>query len=359
MFKRSRNQRKKAVKIGCCTLIYSLSSMFFASSTEFFAPQQFQTTYEKFLSKAVAGDTDAQNFIGYMNFYGEGAKLDYDQAHYWFRLAAESGHIKAQHNLGLFYARVLARIPERYFDPQKSNYWLAKAGSSSPLAKLPATTTNESIDYVVDGEPPEVGKGVYQRFCAGCHGYNGIATYSVAPSFAKGERLTSTDKVLLESIARGKNIMPPWEQVLSDELRIKVLAYIGANFGTKVIDESPTITTLPERENDSKMDVQRLGSNTYAKYCAGCHGFSGIAYYVNSPSFALGERMDKGDGELKTSIRNGRNIMPGWSDLLTGQQIDALVTYIRSLSRDFDLGIEREINSPSSFYYTFTPKDGS
>ncbi|WP_206485999.1 c-type cytochrome [Thalassotalea sp. G2M2-11] len=313
----------------------------------------FKTTYQKFLVKALAGDPKAQNFIGYMSFFGEATKQDYDQAHYWFHLAAENGEIRAQRNLGLFHARALIRIPEYYFDAKESNLWLSKASSALPDVDLNEhlTKVENNIDYFTSGSPFENGQRIYRGFCAGCHGFNGIATFNLSPSFAQLDRLEKSDEQLLKSIREGKNNMPSWKQILTEEHQKNVLLYIRTGFKLSKVNQPTTI-------DHNSSDIISLGAKTYAKVCAGCHGFSGIAYYVNSPSFALGERLEKSNATLKKSIENGRNIMPGWGDMLSNEEIAALVIYIRTLAVEFDVGIEREINKPANFYYKFKPRGG-
>jgi mono/diheme cytochrome c family protein len=58
------------------------------------------------------------------------------------------------------------------------------------------------------------------------------------------------------------------------------------------------------------------GEKIYLQFCGGCHGFNGIAWYVNSPSFALRERLEKSDVELTNSIKNGLGAMPAWEYML-------------------------------------------
>ena len=58
---------------------------------------------------------------------------------------------------------------------------------------------------------------------------------------------------------------------------------------------------LPHRYK-RKRYLTQVGEKLYITFCAGCHGFNDIAYYVNSPSFALGERLQKSDHELQKSI---------------------------------------------------------
>jgi len=319
-----------------------------------FSTSRFDTTYEKYLAKALAGDTQAQNLLGYMNFYGEAAVQDYEQAHYWFHLSAEAGDVQAQRNLGLFHARATKRIPEYYFDAKESNMWLTKANGSTSLKTKYSVLMQEQVQFLAEGTAIEIGEKIYQVFCSGCHGLNGIASYQRAPSFAKGERLDKTEQQLFNSIKNGKSIMPAWQQVLSDQQINNVLAYIKTGFSSvKKYSAAPQ-----DAHQNSTHATDSLGATTYARFCAGCHGFNGIAYYINSPSFALGERMNKSDAVLKRSIRNGRNIMPGWQNKLNHRQINALVDFIRTLSLDFNVGIEREISAPADFYYKFEANDG-
>jgi len=338
----------------CAIIVLLISNTATAENLHGYTPK-YNTTYQKFLAKAQAGDVKAQNFIGYMRFYGEGVKQDYQQAHYWFHLAAEQGHLKAQRNLGLFHARALLRIPEQYFDAEESNAWLSKASNNTPhsdenenLNKL-----SNNVEYFQSGSSLDIGRKVYRSFCAGCHGFDGNASFKLSPSFAKAERLEKQDAVLLASINKGLNIMPAWQGVLSKELQNSVLFYIRTAFNTEEIIEQDYISSTPA--NNEMTKELSLGAKTYARFCAGCHGFSGVAYYVNSPSFALGQRMNKSNAALLKSIRFGVNLMPGWHDKLSHQEILALVEFIRTLAVEFNVGIERELNKPTSHYYIFTP----
>ena len=87
------------------------------------------------------------------------------------------------------------------------------------------------------------------------------------------------------------------------------------------------------------MGEQAEGEQIYLRFCGGCHGFNGIAWYVNSPSFALGERLHKSDAELAHSIEQGRGAMPSWEYLLKPAQISALVRHIRRLAPRYERGI--------------------
>ena len=89
------------------------------------------------------------------------------------------------------------------------------------------------------------------------------------------------------------------------------------------------------------------------RFCAGCHGFNGIAYYVNSPSFALGERLIKDDVELERSIRSGTGLMPGWGALLSHEEIRDILRFVRTLPIAFETGIANDLNDPPPLFFHF------
>lgn len=317
------------------------------------------TTYERFLPLAVAGDPLIQHFLGYMFFYGEGVELDYEAAHYWFHQAAEEGDSRAQRNLGILHSRAIASVPGKFYDAGEANLWfsLAAANPENPEASLMAaqsydkflTANLEKLKPAANSK--QSGESVYLGFCAGCHGFDGRAAYPEAPSFARGDRLEKSDQVLLKSILHGKGKMPAWGNTLSAVGAGKVLSYLRREFkqGTGRLLTEVTRIDVPE---DHRL---ALGEQIYLKFCGGCHGFNGIAWYVNSPSFALRERLHKTDSELEHSIKNGRGAMPSWEYLLQPEQIVALVRFIRTLAESYESGIIGELRRPEQFL-RFRPK---
>jgi mono/diheme cytochrome c family protein len=317
------------------------------------------TTYERFLPLAVAGDPMIQHFLGYMYFFGEGVELDYEAAHYWFHQAAEEGDSRAQRNLGILHSRAIERVPEKFYDASEANLWfsLAAANPQNPEVSLMAAQSYdkflaanlEKLKPVKEGK--RSGESIYLGFCAGCHGFDGYAAYPKAPSFARGDRLDKSDQVLLTSILQGKGKMPDWGKTLSTVAAGKALSYIRREFKQET-RQPLTEFTRAEVPDDGRL---ALGEQIYLKFCGGCHGFNGIAWYVNSPSFALGERMDKTDVELKHSIKNGRGAMPSWEYMLQPEQIDGLVGFIRTLAQTYESGILGELRRPEQFL-RFRPK---
>lgn len=81
-----------------------------------------------------------------------------------------------------------------------------------------------------------LGRQVFLTYCSGCHGFDGLAYYPPAPSFAMGDRLAKSDTELMRSIFRGKGAMPSWEDKLPAHWLEQALAYIRYMAGEGSID---------------------------------------------------------------------------------------------------------------------------
>ena len=145
-----------------------------------------------------------------------------------------------------------------------------------------------------------------------------------------------------------------YEVVVTDENGCQVSEQI-------VIDEPALLTATTDASavsyfGDSNGSELESGEEIYLRFCGGCHGFNGIARYVNSPSFALRERMHKSDEKLARSIRKGKGAMPSWEDMLQPDQIFNLVKFIRTLADSYENGIDKEIRQPPGLFFRFRPK---
>jgi mono/diheme cytochrome c family protein len=78
----------------------------------------------------------------------------------------------------------------------------------------------------VDTPKVEAGENVYSTYCQVCHGDRLVSTGQIFDL----RQLTANDRARFESAVRnGKNQMPPWRGVLSDEEIDQVWQYIRAN----------------------------------------------------------------------------------------------------------------------------------
>ncbi len=72
------------------------------------------------------------------------------------------------------------------------------------------------------------------------------------------------------------------------------------------------------------------GKEIYIRYCAGCHGSSGVGLMPGMPDFTQGERLLRTDKDLIDSVRIGNGIMPAFNGMLNDDEIENVVAYLRS-----------------------------
>jgi mono/diheme cytochrome c family protein len=70
------------------------------------------------------------------------------------------------------------------------------------------------------------GQRVYERQCASCHGIDGRPTMPRTPDFSRGESLQVSDVEMVGRIKTGKDLMPGYDRVISDDDILNVIAYI-------------------------------------------------------------------------------------------------------------------------------------
>ncbi len=70
------------------------------------------------------------------------------------------------------------------------------------------------------------GKELYARHCTGCHGASGDGMMPGMPNFSLGERMTSTNRELVDSIRQGNGVMPGFGGMLDDEQISDIVAYL-------------------------------------------------------------------------------------------------------------------------------------
>ena len=129
-------------------------------------------------NRARNGDAAAQAYLGSLYERGEeGYRQDYRQAVYWYRQAANQGHIEAQHNLGVLYE--YGRGVDKSYD--MAAYWLAISaaqGYSRALTNLEwlANSIDNAKAQVYLGDMYMNGIGVSQNYSRAVALYNKAAT---------------------------------------------------------------------------------------------------------------------------------------------------------------------------------------
>ncbi|MCB1787621.1 MAG: cytochrome c [Chromatiaceae bacterium] len=104
-----------------------------------------------------------------------------------------------------------------------------------------------------------------------------------------------------------------------------------------------------------KLSGRALGQYVFLTYCAGCHGFDGLAFFPSAPSFAMGDRLAKSDMELMRSILKGRNAMPSWEDKLPLRWLEEALAYIRHVAFATHDASSPPINQMPESFFIFAP----
>lgn len=176
------------------------------------------------------------------------------------------------------------------------------------------------------------GKADYDRYCALCHGENGVG-YAAdnANALANQDFLAAvTDRHLTIAITRGRpgTAMAGYGQQQGGPLE-----------ATQVRDIVRYLRSL-QTEPALKLDQVAVTGDAkraepiYAKHCASCHGPRGEgtgAMSLNNPLFLV----SASDGFIRHAIEKGRRGTPmaAYGDRLTTQDLDDLTALIRSWAR--------------------------
>lgn len=108
-------------------------------------PQDFRRAFAWYLDSAKCGCCAAQYNVARLLEVGKGCDKNIFEAAFYYRLAAEKGHMYAQHRL--------ANILDRYFDfegrEQEVKYWRRRADREWSEANMNAHLTfRQTVDYL-------------------------------------------------------------------------------------------------------------------------------------------------------------------------------------------------------------------
>ena len=68
-------------------------------------------------------------------------------------------------------------------------------------------------------------RGTFREYCTMCHGADGVPMLPDVPNFATGERMEKSDAELLAVMKTGSGVMPPWEDVIDDDVQQNLVTY--------------------------------------------------------------------------------------------------------------------------------------
>lgn len=195
------------------------------------------------------------------------------------------------------------------------------------------------VDYTMSaasGAPLALGQELFAKNCAPCHGdfgeggLNPAVPGDIIAPISTAEFLKTRDDFTLRSvISQGQpNFgMSPFGSSfggpLDDEEIDAIVAYIRS------WEANPPVELPPEVQTDV---VSLNGVDIYKNLCAQCHGMEGeggVGPALNDPKF----QDQNSDQQIFDTINNGHKAttMIAWGEILTGDQIQEVVKYIRQL----------------------------
>ena len=241
---------------------------------------------------------------------------------------------------------------------------IASGGGHQTMPVWGNVLTPEQLDALVDytlsaakGTPLEAGQELFAQNCSGCHGTFGEG----GPNPARGDDIiapistaeflkTRDDFTLRSIIAQGQpNFgMSPFGTEfggpLDDESLDAIVAYIRSWEQNPPVEQPPEVAATPA--------PQRSGAQIYAEVCAQCHGANGegrVGPALRDPDF----QAKNTDQDIFDTINLGHEAtaMIAWGEILSPDQIQQLVAYIRELGQ----GESQPPAGPQSFTADVAP----
>ena len=218
---------------------------------------------------------------------------------------------------------------------------------------LSETEVGDLIDYIHDlgvlrGTAPlpakrlslEIGRRIYDKDCASCHGASGGADTEFARLLSPPPRsfrdpigmARLDDGRLYLAIHRGRagTAMGGWGSLLSPAEIIDLMRYVRT-----------LVQPLPAGMIASQLDV-RVGEQIYRQYCVACHGHEGNAKTTLGQQLSPhprdftnpGEMARIDDQRLVRSVTHGvpGSAMASWDGVLNAEDIRRVTSYIRRFS---------------------------
>lgn len=193
--------------------------------------------------------------------------------------------------------------------------------------------------------PAYEGQRLYVSYCQLCHGVQGLGDGPLAKKMnIHPANLTTTlrsrSDTILKKIIMGRGrqtitgrerhnllseAMPQWESVFTEHQVDALIAYLRFLSTSK----------------HSLMGDPDLGYGLYQKYCVVCHGEDGDGEGIMTKLMDISPTDHSSpsamnvvsNAELMETIQYGKGeFMPGWKDILSEPEIEALISYIRLLS---------------------------
>ena len=166
------------IGIALLLAVQSASAMDFWTGSAYYLRGDFAAAMQEWRPLAEEGDARAQHYLGLMYARGEGVPEDNRQAGRWFRKSAEQGHPQSQYRLGMLYANGKG-VPE---DDRQAIHWLGEAARQGD----PRAQFNLGIMYELgEGVPRDDHQAVNWYLRAAEQGH-ARAQFGLGSKFAEG-----------------------------------------------------------------------------------------------------------------------------------------------------------------------------
>ena len=232
----------------------------------------------------------------------------------------------------------------------------ARGGGSLSLAFLAAPVGRVLAPPTEAQQPgdPALGKVIYEKKCALCHGESGDGNGPAAPlldpkprDFTKGKYKVRTsasgqpptDSDLFGIISDGMpgTSMPAWK-VLSEKDRWNLVAYVKT-FAGGAFKEAPKAATLPKEVATSKESIARGKEMFEAIECNKCHGNAGRGDGPSAPELTddWGNPVRPANLTKPWLFRGGGSSRQVATRLATGLMGTPMPTFIDSVEKPEDI----------------------
>jgi mono/diheme cytochrome c family protein len=119
-----------------------------------------------------------------------------------------------------------------------------------------------------------------------------------------------------------------------DTTRIRVLKTLDAGL---VIGALLLVTATSGATSD-KRSANDTGRAAFKANCVSCHGADGagtpLGKSMQAPDLRSPEVQKKPDGDLAQTITEGRGDMPSFKRILSAEQVQAVIEYVRRLPKN-------------------------
>jgi cbb3-type cytochrome c oxidase subunit III len=215
------------------------------------------------------------------------------------------------------------------------------------LLTLTAVSAPQAAADLLATKPPDAyeGRRLYVSYCQLCHGTDGrgdgplAKAMKISPADLNTTVRSRSDTILTKIITgEGRQTitgrdrhnllseaMPEWKDVFTESQVKALIAYLR----------------FLGRSKHELMGDPELGMQLYQKYCQVCHGVEGDGDGIMTSLMGImpmdhtnpNETNSLSNKEIANSILDGKNrFMPAWRGILSQDDVEALVSYIRLLS---------------------------